>query len=152
MSGLLTRPAWAPPLSADGWVIMVAAGLRMLAYGFLSVILALYLAGLGFDVQTIGVIFSAALGGGALMTLGLTTVADRVGRRWLLMLGAVLMALAGVAFALTDQPLLLALAATVGTISPSGKDVGPFLSLEQAVVPQTTADTHRTGAFVLYNM
>src|SRR4051812_41988123 len=141
-----------PELSPDGWLIMVTAGLRMFAYGFLSVILALYLAELGLDLAVIGVIFTAALAGGAVMTLVLTAVADRVGRRRMLLLGALLMALAGAVFALTDQVLVLLVAAVVGTISPSGKEVGPFLSVEQAIVPQTTSDDQRTRAFALYNM
>src|SRR5262249_26033267 len=107
------------------------------AFGLLSVILALYLAALGLDPGAIGAIFTVALVGGALMTVALTGWADRLGRRRLPRLGAVLMALAGTIFALADQVYLLALAAIVGSISPSGKEVGPFLSLEQAVLPET---------------
>jgi MFS family permease len=146
------RPSWLPVLTADGWLIFLTAGLRMFAYGFLSVILALYLAGLGLDTFAIGAIFTAALAGGAAMTLALTAVADRVGRRRMLLLGSLLMAAAGAVFALTDQLLLLIPAAIVGTISPSGKEVGPFLSVEQAIVPQTTADAERTRTFAAYNM
>ena len=146
------RPSWLPALTADGWLIFLTAGLRMFGYGFLSVILALYLAGLGLDTFAIGVVFTAALAGGAAMTLALTAVADRVGRRRMLLLGSILMAVAGAVFALTDNLLLLVPAAVIGTISPSGKEVGPFLSMEQAMVPQTTSDTERTKAFAAYNM
>jgi MFS family permease len=82
----------------------------------------------------------------------ITAVADSFGRKALLMLGAALMAAAGFVFAVTDHPILLTLAAIFGTISPSGKDVGPFLSLEQAVLPQTTSDEHRTAVFSAYNL
>jgi predicted MFS family arabinose efflux permease len=46
----------------------------------------------------------------------------------------------------------LVIAAIIGTISPSGKEVGPFLSIEQAILPQTTGDRHRTAAFSAYNL
>lgn len=126
--------------------------MRNFAYGFLSVVLALYLDALGLDAAAVGFVFTAALVGGAFMTLLLTAVADRAGRRRVLMAGSLLMALAGAVFALTDNPALLVAAAIVGTISPSGKEVGPFLSVELAILPQTTADRNRTGLFAAYNL
>jgi len=139
-------------LSRDGWLLFATCGVRSLAYGFLSVILGLYLAAIGLDVVTIGIVFTAALAGGAVMTVFLTTIADRYGRRRILMIGAALMALAGTAFTLTDSWILLTLAAVLGTISPSGKEVGPFLSVEQAILPQTTSDDQRTSIFAAYNL
>jgi MFS family permease len=145
-------PLWATTLSRDGWLLFAACGVRNFAYGFLSVVLGVYLAALGLSVEAIGGVFTAALAGGALMTLLLTSSADRLGRRRILILGAALMAAASVVFALTDQVLLLALAAILGTISPSGKEVGPFLSVEQAILPQTTTDARRTEVFAAYNL
>jgi MFS family permease len=115
-------------------------------------VLGLYLAELGFEAGAIGGIFGAALAGGALMTVALTGVADRLGRRRVLTVGGALMALAGAVFALADNPLVLALAAIVGAISPSGKEVGPFLSIEQAALPQTAPDERRTSVFAAYNL
>jgi MFS family permease len=62
------------------------------------------------------------------------------------------MVLAGLAFALTRDPLLLTLAAIVGTISPSGAEVGPFLAIEHATLPQTTVEKQRTQVFAWYNL
>jgi MFS family permease len=62
------------------------------------------------------------------------------------------MALAGAVFAVTDQVVWMMAAAIVGPISPSGKEVGPFLSVEQAILPQTAANRHRTGVFAAYNL
>lgn len=139
-------------LSRDGWLLFSTCAVRSFAYGFLSVVLALYLDAVGLDKFAIGSIFTAALAGGAFMTVVLTAVADSVGRRRLLILGAVLMALAGLVFALTSNPILLIVAAIFGTISPSGKEVGPFLSIEQAILPQTTHDQNRTAVFSAYNL
>jgi len=64
----------------------------------------------------------------------------------------VLMGIAGWVFAISNDPLFLTLAAIFGTISPSGKEVGPFLSVEQAILPQTAEDQHRTTVFSAYNL
>ncbi|MBU6423023.1 MAG: MFS transporter, partial [Chloroflexi bacterium] len=70
-----------PWLSADGKKILVARVLRTFAYGSLSVVLAVYLAALGLDPVHIGAVFTAALVGSAVMTVGWSLVADRYGRR-----------------------------------------------------------------------
>lgn len=140
------------PLSRDGWLLYAACGVRSFAYGFLSVVLGLYLDAIGLTATVIGWIFTAALAGGAVMTIVVTTVADRLGRKMLLILGAVFMAMAGCVFAVTNNPILLAVATIFGTISPSGKEVGPFLSIEQAILPQTTSDDHRTAVFSVYDL
>jgi MFS family permease len=141
-----------PPLSRDGRLLFASCGVRSFAYGFLSVILGLYLGAIGLSATAIGWVFTAALAGGAVMTILITAIADSFGRKFLLIVGAILMALAGWVFAVSDNPILLAIAATFGTISPSGKEVGPFLSLEQAILPQTTHDRHRTAVFSAYNL
>lgn len=149
---MMRAPGWLPSLTRDGWLLFATFGVRLFAYGMLSVVLGVYLDTLGLSAGTIGAIFTAALAGGAAMTALLTGIADRVGRRRVLQLGAILMGLAGVAFAITREPLLLGAAAVVGTISPSGKEVGPFLALEQAMLPITTRDERRTHTFAAYNL
>lgn len=139
-------------MSRDGLLLLATSGVRTFAYGFISVVLGLYLAAIGLAPAAIGLVFTAALAGGAVMTVLLTTVADRVGRRRVLVWGAALMALSGAVFALAGNPLLLVVAAVVGTISPSGKEVGPFLSVEQAAIPQLVRDERRTSVFALYNI
>ena len=52
----------------------------------------------------------------------------------LLIVGAVLVVGAGVAFASTHNFCFLVLAGIIGVISPSGNEVGPFLSIEQAAL------------------
>jgi MFS family permease len=141
-----------PPLSRDGWLLFATCGVRSFAYGFLSVILGLYLDAVGLNPAAIGWIFTASLAGGAVMTIIITAVADRFGRKALLIVGAGLMALAGWVFAVSKDPILLIVAAIFGTISPSGKEVGPFLSIEQAILPQTTSDQQRTAVFSAYNL
>jgi MFS family permease len=139
-------------LSRDGWLLFATCGVRSFAYGFLSVVLGLYLDAIGLTTTAIGWIFTAALAGGAVMTIVITAVADSLGRKMLLILGAILMAIAGWVFAVSDNWIFLTLAAIFGTISPSGKEVGPFLSIEQAILPETTRDQYRTTVFSAYNL
>lgn len=139
-------------LSRDGRLLFGTRIIRLFAYGFLSVVLALYLAQLGFSNGQIGWLLTWTLAGDAVISLWVAGLADRVGRRRMLSLGAGLMVLAGLVFAFTGHILLLTLAAIVGVISPSGNEVGPFLPIEQAILPQTAPDEHRTQIFAWYNL
>ena len=125
---------------------------RLFCYGFLSVVLALYLAQAGLSEKQIGLLFTLTLVGDAGISLWLTTSADRFGRRRTLLLGALLMIGAGVVFILTKNPMLLMVAAIIGVISPSGNEIGPFLSVEQAALTQLIPDRRRTQTFAWYNL
>jgi MFS family permease len=136
----------------DTRILFSTRVLRLFGYGFLSVILALYLGQLGLSEVRIGLLLTLTLLGDTVISLWITTNADRIGRRQMLMAGAVLMILAAVLFALTRNFYLLLLAATIGVISPSGNEVGPFLSIEQASLTQLVSDRQRTGIFAWYNL
>ena len=139
-------------LSTDGRFLFITRIVRLFAYGFLSVILVLYLAELGLKATEIGLLLTLILIGDTLISLWITTNADRMGRRRMLIIGAVLMIFAGVLFALTRNFIVLLIAATIGVISPSGYEVGPFLSIEQAALSQIVADDRRTQVFAWYNL
>jgi MFS family permease len=124
----------------------------MFAYGSLAVILVLYLAATGLDGAAIGVVLSLTLVGDTLISLWLTTQADRFGRRRTLIVGGLLMAGAGVVFASTSSFVVLIVAATLGVISPTGSEVGPFLAIEQASLAHVIDDRRRTGIFAWYNL
>ncbi len=126
--------------------------IRLFCYGFLSVILALYLAEKGLTETQIGLLFTLTLIGDAGISLWLTTSADRFGRKKTLLIGAVLMAGAGVAFVMTHEVIILMVAAIIGVISPSGNEIGPFLSVEQASLTQLVSNEKRTNVFAWYNL
>ncbi len=138
-------------LSPDGRRLLVTRGLRTFAYGFLSVVLALYLEELGLDAVRIGMVVTLAILGSAAMTIAWALVADRVGRRRTVMVMASLMAAGGLLFAFASDLALLVLAAITGTISATNSEVGPFITVEQAVLPQTAPPERRTFLFALYN-
>jgi MFS family permease len=139
-------------LDRDARLIFVTRGLRMFGYGFVSVVLVLYLAALHIPDAQIGILLSLTLLGDAAISLWLTTHADRVGRRKVLLTGSLLMAGAGLGFAASSSLWVLLIAATIGVISPSGNEVGPFLAVEQAAMSQTIPDDRRTGVFAWFNL
>ena len=139
-------------LTSDGRLLFSTRIARLFAYGFLSVVLALYLHSAGFTDAKIGLLLSLTLVGDTVISLWITTNADRLGRRTMLMIGAGLMIFAGVLFILTQNYILLVIAATIGVISPSGNEVGPFLSIEQAALSQLLPGEKRTQVFAWYNL
>jgi len=139
-------------LSPDGWLLFVTRFVRLFAYGLLSVILVLYLTGLGLSEEQAGLILTFTLVGDVIVSLYLTTRADRLGRRRTLIIGSVLMAAAGLVFACTRNLLFLIVAGTIGVISPSGNEVGPFLSIEQAALSHIVSSKARTEVFAWYTL
>jgi len=136
--------------AGDIRLLFITRAVRMFAYGFLSVVLVLYLTALEMSEGRIGLLLTLTLAGDTIISLWLTTRADRLGRRKMLVAGAGLMVFAGVMFAMTRDPLLLLIAGIIGVISPSGKEVGPFLAIEQASLSHVISDDRRTGIFAWY--
>ncbi|HWY45183.1 MAG TPA: MFS transporter [Candidatus Sulfotelmatobacter sp.] len=139
-------------MTSDGWLLFVTRFVRLFAYGSLSVILVFYLIGLGLTEAQAGLVLTLTLAGDVIVSLYLTTRADRIGRRRMLIVGSILMAAAGLAFALTSNLLFLVIAGTIGVISPSGNEVGPFLSIEQAALSHIVSAAARTEVFAWYTL
>jgi len=137
---------------ADVGLLFATRILRMFGYGFLAVVLVLYLDAIGLSGGEVGLLLGLALLGDAGVSLWLTTHADRIGRRRVLVVGAVLMLVAGLAFVATPVFVVLLAAATIGVLSPSGNEVGPFLAVEQASLAQLVPDDRRTGLFAWYQL
>lgn len=140
------------PAVADTRVLFASRLLRMFAYGMLGVVLVLFLVRLGFDGGKIGLLLSLTLLGDVAISLWLTAHADRWGRRKTLIAGATLMALGGAGMAVSENFIVLVIAATIGVISPTGGEVGPFQAVEQACLAQEVADRNRTRLFAWYNL
>ena len=133
-------------------LLFAARFIRLFAYGSLSVVLVFYLIGIGLTESQTGLLVALTLIGDTAVSLVITTRADRVGRRKMLLAGALLMVGAGLVFAATRDFWLLLLAATIGVISPSGQRVGPFLPIEQAMLAHLTTDENRTRLFGWYTL
>jgi MFS family permease len=140
-------------LSKDGKLLLAARILRTFAYGFLSVILAIYLKLAGFNDLYIGIILSATLINSVVFTLIASFYADRLGRRKLLIVYSALMVVSGFVFFVTSNYMALIISAFIGTINVTGTETGAFLTIEQAMLPQTIDDPKkRNTVYALYNM
>lgn len=139
-------------VSADGWRVIIARGLRNFGYGFTSVLLGVTLAADGFSTIQVGLLLTVALVGDMLSIFLVAWFADRVGRRRVLAFFTLLMAASGIAFALSQNTFVLLLAAFFGIISPSNSENTPFSTIEQAVLPQTATSQRRTDVFARYNL
>ncbi len=124
-------------MSRDGQLILAAQALRALVYGFASVLLGVTLAASGWSTTEVGVLLAAILAGTAVLSFIVGRYAEQVGRRRMYALLFVGLALAGLAFGLTTNFVVLAIVALIGTLSTEVVESGPFTSLEQAMLPET---------------
>jgi MFS family permease len=140
-------------LERDGILLLAARMVRMFAYGFLSIILAIYLKLIGFDGFLIGLILTITLLNSVIFTLLASFYADRIGRRKFLLVYAALMSVSGSIFAISENYIALIAAAFIGTINITGAEAGAFLTIEQAILPQTLKNQRkRNTVFGIYNM
>jgi MFS family permease len=141
--------AW---LDADGKKLLVTRMLRTFGYGYLAVVLAIYLQKVGLGATAVGALLTAAVAGSLVMTIFWSLLADRYGRRRTVATMSALMVVGGLLFAFGTQLWVLLLGAFTGTISASSSEVGPFQTVEQAILPGTADPARRTWLFSVYEM
>jgi MFS family permease len=138
-------------LTSDARRILLIRALRAFAYGFGSVLLGLSLEAARFSGTQVGVILTATLVGSAALTALLGYVGDWIGRRTAHVGLSLLMAGAGIVFAVTDSFWALLSAALSGTVATAALESGPFVTLEQAMIPQSSPQEQRNRVFGVYN-
>jgi MFS family permease len=141
-----------PVLAREGLNLLVAKGLRSFAFGWLSIVLALYLSRRGLTAAETGAVFTATMVEDALLTMLLSVSAGRIGPYRVMALTAPLMTLGGAILAVAESRWLLLLGAVVGTLSPNGQEAGPFAAMEQALLPGTVRSGSRTRVFSWYHV
>jgi MFS family permease len=139
-------------LTRDGWLLFAGRGLRGVTYGYVSVLLVTYLAELRASAAEAGVVFGLAILSGAVMNIAASRFADRIGRRRFLVIAGLSMVASGAALALTSSLAGALFAAALGGLTPTAMEVGPFLSVEQAVLPQASAAGREPDAYAWYNL
>ncbi|KAK5739924.1 hypothetical protein LTR17_005020 [Elasticomyces elasticus] len=118
----------------DAKLILAQRYVRVFAYGLVALILAAYLAALGISETQIGIFFGLTLVGDLFVVMLLTQLADTIGLKKILILGAVSMTASGLVFALSGNYWVLLTAAIVGVVSPSATEVGPFKTIEESAL------------------
>ncbi len=139
-------------MDLDGKLVLIEKSVRTIPYGFLGVLFAVYMAQLGFSPVLIGVVLTVTVFSSALYTFGVSFVADRFGRRRTLVFFALMDFVAGSVLFLSAAWWAPVLAGVVGNMTVGAGEVGPFLSIEQAIIPKTCDTKHRTLAFSWYNL
>src|SRR2546429_3360946 len=133
-------------------LLYMARGLRGFGDGFAIIILPAYMTVLGYDAIAVGLVATASLLGTALLTLIVGWIAPRHDLRALMLSGAGLMVITGLAFPNVEHFVLIALVAFVGTINPSAGDLGVLVPLEHAALARGAKDDRRTQIFASYSL
>ncbi|KAH7313215.1 major facilitator superfamily domain-containing protein [Rhexocercosporidium sp. MPI-PUGE-AT-0058] len=134
----------------DAWFIIAARCCRMMAFGTVALILALFFSELKFSDTYIGLFMTLTLLGDVLLSVLLTAIADRVGRRRVLIGGSIMMVMSGAMFALFENYWILLFAAVVGVISATGGDFGPFRAIEESILSSLTGPNTRADVLSWY--
>ncbi len=143
--------AW---MSRDARLIVLVRGMRSFAREPVIVLVAIYLHLLDFSLVQIGLFLSAGLAGSAFQLFVLIFIGDTLGRRRLLIIFTLVLALTSVLVTLTDSiPLLMAVALLGGFAVTGGAISGGVLQpLEQASVAGTVSAEKRTDLFAVMGM
>lgn len=139
-------------LSTDGKIIFINRALRSFAFGFISIVIGIYLKEIGVNSLLIGLFLSASILGGAIFTLLVGHFAPIHGIRKMFLVSLVISLIGISIFVLTQNYVFLILASFIAFMSPSGRELGPFLSLEQAYLPSAVSNKDRTKAFSYFNI
>jgi len=151
MTSIATEPEVSSKTSLIA-LLYAARGLRGFGDGFAIIILPAYMTALGYDAVAVGLVATASLLGTALLTLIVGWIAPQRDLRALMILGAGLMTATGIAFPNVEHLVLIALVAFIGTINPSGGDLGVLVPLEHAVLAHSATDARRTHIFARYSL
>lgn len=115
-------------------------------------LLGIYLTLLGGGPELVVAALGVSLITGAGLNMLVGKYGDRFGRRnAMAAFGLLMVAAGGILAAAPSFPVALA-ALALGATSPTGTEVGPFLSVEQSIVADVAQDGRRTRAFAAYNM
>jgi MFS family permease len=132
--------------------VFVAKSVRTFCYGFLGILLPLYLAQLGLDARGVGMAVTCTLVGSAALTWAVRRPAERLGGRAALMGLAALSGLAAALLLTTSNPWVVVLAAMLGNVAVGTGETGPFLSVEQVVIARAAGGARRTTLLSVYNL
>lgn len=138
--------------SLDVRLLWASVFLRMAGFGLTNQVLTLFLKSLAVLETRIGVFMTLTLVGDTVISYVLTWYADAVGRRTVMVVGALMMFVSGVVFLVSSRYYVLLLAAIVGVLLPSGDETGPFKLVEEASIAHLTEHRHRPEVFAFHGL
>ena len=134
----------------DRALLLTNRGLRAFGFGFSAVLVAIHLEHRGLSAGLIGLTLAVGLATASLTGLAAAWAASRIGRRATLAICGLLMSLTGLDLALATTPVLLVLAGVPGMLGAASVDLGPYTSVEQAMLAEAAPAHSRNTAFGRY--
>lgn len=115
-------------------------------------LVGIYLERDGLSPALIGVTLGLGVAAASLTGLASAALAARLGRRRVLAVTGLLMALTGFDIAFAAAPALLVLSGVTGMLGAASVDLGPFAPLEQSALAEVTPAAQRNLAFGRYSL
>jgi MFS family permease len=137
-------------LNYDLRVLIGCKSLRLFGDGMLGVIFVLFLEACKFDEEKMGTLLSLTLIGNSVSSLLVTTYADRVGRKRMLLFCSMNAVATGAIFSVTSSFYVLLITSVCGMISTSGNEAGPFQPIELAALSEGLSERLRTRLITFY--
>src|SRR2546422_644122 len=135
-------------MTKDGKLVLIEKAVRTVPYGFLGVLFSVYLSSeFHLDAFLIGVVLALTVASSAIYTLVASVFADRLGRKRTLIFFALTDAVAGALLFSSDSLWAPVAAGIIGNMTVGAGEVGPFLTLEQAILPGVSDSRRRTLGF-----
>lgn len=133
-------------------LINAAGFLRSFGVGLMGVVLGIYLFRSGMSSAAIGLVMALGLAGLGSAIVLITVVADRMGRKWFLVILSLLSAVGGIALAVSPSLPVLVAMSFIGMLNGTGTDRSASFALDQAIVPGLVSDARRTWGLAWYNV
>ncbi|HSW58640.1 MAG TPA: MFS transporter [Dehalococcoidales bacterium] len=112
--------------------------------------MAVYLDKLGYSIVQIGAFLSAGVAGSAVLTLVVSLISEKIGRRRLMVFFTAITAAAGLAMVFVNSFIPLLFIAFLGNVGAGG--ISPAAPLEQASLSDTALPARRTDLFAFYRI
>lgn len=132
------------------WLFLLRV-LRSLSQGYLGIILPLYLVALGYGAEALGLLLAVSAVEAAVVSTVVGLLADRFGRKPLLVVISLLLAFGAFGFSFAHSFVWIVAFAAIGSIGRGGALAGgawgPFYPAVQALVAEHASDYNRTTVF-----
>jgi MFS family permease len=135
-------------VNRNGKILLALNPIQAFAGSFVSIFFAIYLKTLGLPLWQTGLVLSGGLAVSTILNLVAGYIADRIGRRRLLVILGLIPACAGIVFALTINPTILVVTAILSSMGYGG-GFGAAQMLERVILAQCCADEERTNLYAV---
>ena len=133
-------------------LIILNRGLRSFIFGILFAVLAIYLSKVGMTSIQIGIVIALSGGTAAVWTLGGGLLADRYGRKKMLLVYGVAITASSACLLLTRDHVLLTTILSASALASFAPGGGPVVAAEQALLSDKVSSVRRTTVFAAISL